>query len=264
MNATWRGWVGLAPGRIYYRGEIGAAGTHSHHAVQLLVARDTVLVLRGADGIDHSCRAALIPANTAHAVVEGAADGLLALIDPVSSLGRLLDRGESGSASAARWRLDPHPPPPAGDVSSAEAIDAVIRSVVRGEIPTARPRHAAVAAAVDLVPTLLPGRIGLGEVARAVHLSQSRLSHLFRQELGLPFRAYVRWERLRTALLLLSSGGSLTQAAHEAGFADSSHLTRVFRSMFGLAPSELLRGVRWEGQQVRPSPGRGAGESWMS
>lgn len=238
--------MGLAPGRIYYRGEIGAAGTHTHHAVQLLVARDTDLVLRGADGTDHSCRAALIPANTAHAIVQGAADGLLALIDPVSSLGRLLDRGEGRSASAAQWRLDPYPLPP-GDASSTDAIDAVIRSAARGEIPTARPRHPAVVEAVKLVPALLPGRVALDEVARAVHLSPSRLSHLFRQELGLPFRAYVRWERLRTALLLLSSGGSLTQAAHEAGFADSSHLTRVFRSMFGLAPSELLRGLRWDG-----------------
>ncbi|MFI7538617.1 helix-turn-helix domain-containing protein [Streptosporangium sp. NPDC049376] len=81
--------------------------------------------------------------------------------------------------------------------------------------------------------------------ALAVHLSGGRLSHLFAGELGLPFRPYVLWTRLRAAMSSLADGALLTEAAHTAGFADSAHLTRVVRRMMGQAPSTLTTGVRW-------------------
>ena len=39
---------------------------------------------------------------------------------------------------------------------------------------------------------------------------------------------------------VLAGGRSLTEAAHEAGFADSAHFSRTFRRMFGL-PAAALR-----------------------
>lgn len=36
-------------------------------------------------------------------------------------------------------------------------------------------------------------------------------------------------------------GAGLTEAAHRAGFADSAHLSRTFRAMFGVAPSLLFK-----------------------
>jgi AraC-like DNA-binding protein len=43
------------------------------------------------------------------------------------------------------------------------------------------------------------------------------------------------------------AGGSWTDAAHEAGFADSAHLNRTFRRMLGLSPTALA-------VQQRPHP----------
>jgi AraC-like DNA-binding protein len=57
---------------------------------------------------------------------------------------------------------------------------------------------------------------------------------------GLPFRTYVVWLRLMRAVELYSAGSSLTDAAHGAGFSDSSHLSRTFRRMFGI-PADSLR-----------------------
>ena len=37
-----------------------------------------------------------------------------------------------------------------------------------------------------------------------------------------------------------------TDAAHAAGFADSAHLTRTCRDMFGLPPSVMSRHVSWD------------------
>jgi AraC-like DNA-binding protein len=82
--------------------------------------------------------------------------------------------------------------------------------------------------------------IGIAEAARAVNLSPSRASHLFATQTGLAFRTYVLWLRLMRAVETYAAGGSLTEAAHEAGFSDSAHLSRTFRRMFGL-PANALR-----------------------
>ena len=42
-----------------------------------------------------------------------------------------------------------------------------------------------------------------------------------------------------------SAWGTLTEAAHAAGFSDSAHLSHTFRRMFGLAPSQLANAVEW-------------------
>ena len=79
-------------------------------------------------------------------------------------------------------------------------------------------------------------------IAAAVHLSASRLRHLFRRQLGLPLQRYLLWQRLLRALEYASvAGASLTHTAHTAGFADSAHLTRVFRATFGLKPSDIWK-----------------------
>ncbi|MGA5215245.1 helix-turn-helix transcriptional regulator [Streptomyces cinereoruber] len=105
--------------------------------------------------------------------------------------------------------------------------------------------HPAVRRAMDHTQRLLGGPVRLQDLAVFVGLSASRLGHLFAEELGLPFPVYLRWARLRRAMELVQEGTSLTKAAHGAGFADSSHLTRVFHEMFGLAPSTVLRSIRW-------------------
>ena len=44
---------------------------------------------------------------------------------------------------------------------------------------------------------------------------------------------------------VINNGGSLTEAAHAAGFSSSAHFSASFRAMFGLSPSALLdAGVR--------------------
>jgi AraC-like DNA-binding protein len=55
----------------------------------------------------------------------------------------------------------------------------------------------------------------------------------------MPLRTYVLWRRLLHVWTLLMAGETLSTAAHAAGFADSAHLSRTARTMFGLPPSVL-------------------------
>ncbi|WP_253816228.1 helix-turn-helix domain-containing protein [Myxococcus xanthus] len=112
----------------------------------------------------------------------------------------------------------------------------------------------AVHPAIKRLVTLLPGRIEAGDVsqralAQEVGLSAGRLGHLFSTSIGIPLRPYILWLRLRRATEAFQDGATLTQAAHVAGFTDSSHLSNAFRRMFGLAPSEVARGIEWVSEQ---------------
>jgi AraC-like DNA-binding protein len=80
----------------------------------------------------------------------------------------------------------------------------------------------------------------VGALAKQVRLSASRLQHVFSARVGLPFRRYRLWRRMTAAARILAAGGTLTRAAHGAGFASSAHLSAAFKSMFGLTPSALL------------------------
>lgn len=81
--------------------------------------------------------------------------------------------------------------------------------------------------------------VSLAEAAAHVGLSDGRARHLFVEHTGMPFRTYVLWLRLMRAVELFAAGTSLTAAAHGAGFSDSSHLSRTFRRMFGIAADSL-------------------------
>jgi AraC family transcriptional regulator len=86
----------------------------------------------------------------------------------------------------------------------------------------------------------LEGQITLPAAARIAHLSDGRARHLFVASTGLPFKTFVLWLRLERAIARYAGGSSLTEAAHDAGFADSAHLSRTFRRTFGL-PAAALR-----------------------
>ncbi len=74
-------------------------------------------------------------------------------------------------------------------------------------------------------------------LAKKVCLSESRLAHLFKKEMGIPFRKYVLWIRLKAAIAAIKNKHSLTQAAYIAGFSDSSHFSKVYSETFGIKPS---------------------------
>lgn len=85
----------------------------------------------------------------------------------------------------------------------------------------------------------LPMTHTIKELAENVGLSADRLTHLFSEQLGLSIKSYILWAKMRRAVQLFPAGMSLTDVAHSVGFADSAHLTRTFKSYFGLTPSFL-------------------------
>jgi AraC family transcriptional regulator len=78
---------------------------------------------------------------------------------------------------------------------------------------------------------------GMETVAGWCGLSRSHFSRRFRALTGLWPQAMILGSRIEAAKHLLERGvGSLSEVAYTSGFADQSHLNRVFRRATGLTP----------------------------
>jgi len=86
--------------------------------------------------------------------------------------------------------------------------------------------------------------ITIKELSKKVFLSESRLIHLFTNQVGISIRHYLLWLRLLDAIKLIIKGKSITFAAYEVGFSDSAHLSRTFRRMFGLKLFEVFKNYK--------------------
>lgn len=93
--------------------------------------------------------------------------------------------------------------------------------------------------AIARIRSSLSTKISLDALAKSVHLSGDRFRHLFLEETGVRLRPYILWLRLERSLVAYVSGCSLTDAAHQGGFADSAHFSRTFKKMFGIAPASV-------------------------
>lgn len=90
----------------------------------------------------------------------------------------------------------------------------------------------------------------LTEMAVFSGLNRFSFAHAFARAYGVAPHKYASQRRMATVRRLLMAGESITHAAHQAGFADQSHLTRRFISVFGVAPGEFQRAWR----DTRTSP----------
>ena len=86
--------------------------------------------------------------------------------------------------------------------------------------------------------------IALPVIAAQVHLSLSRFEHLFKQEVGQTFKAYLRTVRLQKALEALDhTTFSIKQIARRVGYSDMTNFTHAFKKQFGQPPSAYRRAL---------------------
>jgi AraC-like DNA-binding protein len=76
----------------------------------------------------------------------------------------------------------------------------------------------------------------LAELAAMAGLSRFQLLRRFEKTHGVPPHAWLLQQRAEHARRLIRQGTSLADAAMAAGFADQSHMTRVFTRQFGFTP----------------------------
>lgn len=81
-------------------------------------------------------------------------------------------------------------------------------------------------------------------LSRVAHLSSSRLSHLFKCEVGRSLYSYLADRRLeKAAKLLRRTDIPVKEVSYIVGYRHSPSLVRAFRKKFGCTPIEFRNGV---------------------
>jgi len=82
--------------------------------------------------------------------------------------------------------------------------------------------------------------ITLADVAKASHLSISRLAHIFKEQMGITIIDYLTSVRIeRAKQLLLATDQNCTEICFEVGYNNQSYFTRTFKGLVGMAPRQF-------------------------
>jgi len=118
-------------------------------------------------------------------------------------------------------------------------IFALLEQALRARLARPILIHPAVAHALVQSPN--PGSpLRVADVQRETGYSNRHFIALFRSAVGLTPKHYYRVQRFKAALQLLagSTPASLASVAASVGYFDQSHLTREFRDLAGIAPTQ--------------------------
>ncbi|REE96734.1 AraC family transcriptional regulator [Thermomonospora umbrina] len=143
-------------------------------------------------------------------------------------------------------------PPASAEYAARNALDML--SIYLAELldtPTTRDgaseRCLVLSAKAHIRRHLADPDLSPADVAEAVHISLRHLQKLFADQ-GQTCSAWIRRQRLEHCRHRLEDPAhatiSITEIAHEAGFRDSAHFSRTFKSAYGTTPRDHRAGTR--------------------
>ena len=234
-------------------GEAIDATPHSHHAIQIAVGINRCFRLK-VNGVWQDCRAVIIDQDQLHQF-NGKGDWqLLLLIEPESEIGIQIRREmlndqpvkaldlEGIIESVKKW-LQPNQ-----ETLLYDHAEAIFYQII-DSLPVKRNTQVGLDERIEGVLAIIRSseltELSIGRLAQSVYLSESRLGHLFKEQVGVPIRSYILWLKMMTAIELIKEGSDFTTVAYQAGFSDSAHLSRTFRQMFGIKLSQLFKNSKY-------------------
>ena len=243
----WRGTVLVWDEQAIFLGQAADASLHESPAIKVCVALEQSFALRTHDDDTFTnYQSAIIAPGQPHAIDGRHNQMVMLLLAPETKLAQPLapifsKHGITRLSTEAVTKIRAI----FADFDERLAVNDVenicqqmVAAIDNGE---SLPIDSRVAQSIEWIRSSRDEGISIHEIAAGVELSESRFSHLFTENVRISVRRYLLWLRLRDAMHLFAKGDSLTEVAHEAGFSDSAHLTRTFRSLLGIAPSALTK-----------------------
>ena len=231
----------------------GIVPPHDHHAIQVVLAIEGSVGIRGERGEWRTTSGLIVRPDVVHSYDANGSVAAMLFVDPESSEGvwlRTSLRDDITLVPEARvvpclGELRRFLDNPLDSLEVGALVRHCVQRLCAGAPPSRRldDRVSRVLAAIRRSDEL---RMSIEDAAALACLSPSRFAHLFRQQVGLPFRRYMLWRKLTRAMLMIGRERTITAAAHASDFADAAHLTRTFYQMFGIPPSVMMRGEFFE------------------
>jgi AraC-like DNA-binding protein len=230
--------------------------THSHNTLQIITDIHHQFRCRVNEAPWLTCKNLIIKQDSPHQLDTNGSVQLIIYLDTATTTARAITARYLHENNAAEPELDLFNIIKPGDLQQAllkpdpKTLHSIVSRILQqlaGETSKAKknapthkddPRIRIVEQAID---NGRPDQLNIGTLAAHVHLSESRLRALFREQTGVPIYKYILWSRIRFAINRIMAGSPINDAAWEAGFTDNSHFHKILVTMFGISPSQFLR-----------------------
>jgi len=219
---------------------------HSHNTMQILVDIDARFKCRVGDGPWLTCKNLIIRENIPHQLDTNGSVQLIIYLDTETTAAKAIKTRYPGDAAQPdldlfsvispdqlqQSLLKPDPQ------SLLTIVSSILRTLSGEPQKNTDPRIRQIEKAIE---TGRPDELNTATLAAKVHLSESRLRALFKEQTGVSLHKYILWGRIRYAINRIMTGSPINDAAWEAGFTDNSHFHKMLVTMFGISPSQFLR-----------------------
>lgn len=239
-------------GMFLYRGSSIRTRVHGHHALQIAISESRPFRMKlGREWEEFS--AVVISPDSPHECELEDKQVIFIGIEPESGIARAIRNNYLNGALYRRLDADMagnFTGKIAGAVQANESPAKVNESVyafldvLTGGIPLPVTPDQRVDEVIKKIHRSLPSKVSIAGLAEEVFLSQSRLIHIFTEYTGIPLRKYILWNRLVHGVYAVINGATITEAAYDAGFADSAHFSRIFTRMLGTPPTGIFNNSR--------------------
>ncbi len=240
-------------GIFFFLGNVVDTAFHRHHAVQLVLGLENKFTI-DTDNETHQTKAVLLDSDIVHRLQGPKGVQALLLFENESKTAQKLknvlknetmlllpEDSVSEHLKSGLKKLYMGKP----DIDSAKVhLDLLLSKLFSfsNEVQIVDPR---IVKARALIDSLEVKKISADRISSMLSISETRFIHLFKKEVGIPFRKYLLWKRMLDSIRILIDRHDITWAAHEAGFSDSAHLARTFKDNFGVVLSEIFKNDRF-------------------
>jgi AraC-like DNA-binding protein len=238
----------ITPERVFYVGLLGVPSVRTMGSVIAYVATTGLVRIRLDGGEWQSTEMAVVPPYVPHEVVSEARHIIVVKVEADSADLNALPAALKGSGAVHApefvrlVRQRHHELSEQGAALDLQALDFDRMFFGTTLAPRRVDRRiAAVLARINHDPA---APAAADECAALANLSFSRFLHLFKQEVGAPFRSLRTWKRARSLLHYVNQDANLAHVALDAGYPDSTHFSHSIRQVYGLKPSDIFAGSR--------------------
>ena len=229
---------------ILIRSEYRTPDIHKHLAVHMVFGIKGKLTCTVGKA-SFQCRGAFIESDIEHTIYAKTGDMLLFLLDTTSEMARTVENKylcgnafslidtETVGIMADIWGKC------GDDLKQADKRMLEVCGIVKGESISVDERVQKVLSYLESSDSIPADIMEL--LCREACLSESRLSHLFKEQMGIALGRYLVLEKMKKGYLHYGHTGNITEAALNAGFDSPSHFAATCKRMFGISFSEFIK-----------------------